>query len=861
MEKENNFQENDLQENNELQENSKVLITRDVQTEMKTSFLQYSMAVIVSRALPDVRDGLKPVHRRILYSMYENGLVPEKPYRKCADIVGSVLGSYHPHGDASVYDALVRLSQSFSLRYPLVDGHGNFGSIDGDPPAAYRYTEAKMAKLSTNMLTDINKETVDFMSNYDDRLKEPTVLPSRFPQLLCNGCIGIAVGMATNIPPHNLGEVINAMKLLIDNPDATLDEIMGCIKGPDFPTGGIIMGKAGIRAAYATGRGKITLRSRTSIEEIKGRQCIVVTEIPYMVNKARLVESIANLAKEKRVEGIHFIRDESDRNGLRIVIELKKDAIPQVVLNKLFSYSQLQDTVGVIMLALVNGVPKILTLKDMLMDYIDFQVEIVRRRTEFDLKKANDRCHILKGLVIAQDNIDEVLEIFKTSPNTPESKARLIERFNLSEVQADHIANMTFSKLTGLEKQKLFDELSQLEETVLDLEDILANQQRVYSIILDEVEVIRSKYGDERRTSIENISGEVDIEDLIVQEDNVVTYTNNGYIKRMPVSAYKSQNRGGKGVAGMKQREDDFVDEMFICSTHDNILFISNKGVMYKIKCYEIPEGSKASRGTNIVNLLPINLANGEKLSAMLKTSDFADDKYIVIVTKNGKIKRTPLSSYKNVRKHGLIAIGLDEGDEIAGVRMTDGSNELIVATKNGMALRTAETNIRSMSRQAHGVKVITLKNDDEIVSMARVREGASVMTVTENGFGRKTDLSDYRVQNRGGMGLKNYSVDENKGKVCGIKVVDDEDDLIMISSDGVIIRLRVSDIRPMSRYAKGVKLMRLNPEERVVTFTRAEHDEQQEITEVEQPSEQELEQDRQFAQQQQAMEQDEQDN
>ena len=500
------------------------------------------------------------------------------------------MGSYHPHGDASVYDALVRLSQSFSLRYPLVDGHGNFGSIDGDPPAAYRYTEAKMAKLSTNMLTDINKETVDFMSNYDDRLKEPTVLPSRFPQLLCNGCIGIAVGMATNIPPHNLGEVINAMKLLIDNPDATLDEIMGCIKGPDFPTGGIIMGKAGIRAAYATGRGKITLRSRTSIEEIKGRQCIVVTEIPYMVNKARLVESIANLAKEKRVEGIHFIRDESDRNGLRIVIELKKDAIPQVVLNKLFSYSQLQDTVGVIMLALVNGVPKILTLKDMLMDYIDFQVEIVRRRTEFDLKKANDRCHILKGLVIAQDNIDEVLEIFKTSPNTPESKARLIERFNLSEVQADHIANMTFSKLTGLEKQKLFDELSQLEETVLDLEDILANQQRVYSIILDEVEVIRSKYGDERRTSIENISGEVDIEDLIVQEDNVVTYTNNGYIKRMPVSAYKSQNRGGKGVAGMKQREDDFVDEMFICSTHDNILFISNKGVMYKIKCYEIPE-------------------------------------------------------------------------------------------------------------------------------------------------------------------------------------------------------------------------------------------------------------------------------
>lgn len=845
-----------LEKENNLQENSKVLITRDVQSEMKTSFLQYSMAVIVSRALPDVRDGLKPVHRRILYSMYENGLFPEKPYRKCADIVGSVLGSYHPHGDASVYDALVRLSQSFSLRYPLVDGHGNFGSVDGDPPAAYRYTEAKMTKLSVNMLTDINKETVDFTSNYDDRLKEPEVLPSRFPQLLCNGSVGIAVGMATNIPPHNLGEVINAMKLLIDNPEATLDELMECIHGPDFPTGGIIMGKSGIRAAYATGKGKITLRARTSIEEIKGRQCIIITEIPYMVNKARLIESIANLAKEKRIEGIHYIRDESDRNGMRIVIELKKDAIPQVVLNKLFTYSQLQDTVGVIMLALVNGVPKILTLKDMLRDYIDFQVEIIRRRTEFDLKKAQDRCHILKGLVIAQDNIDEVVEIFKTSPSIPESKTKLIERFGLSDIQADHIAGMTLGKLTGLEKQKLLDELAQLEETIVDLEDILLNQQRVYKIILDEVEIIRSKYGDERRTSIENVSGEVDIEDLIVQEDNVVTYTNNGYVKRMPVSAYKLQNRGGKGVAGMKQREDDFVDEMFICSTHDNILFISNKGVMYKIKCYEIPEGSKASRGTNIVNLLPIDLSGGEKLSAMLKTSDFADDKYIVIVTKNGKIKRTPLSSYKNVRKHGLIAIGLDEGDEIAGVRMTNGSNELIIATKNGMALRTAETNIRSMSRQAHGVKAINLKDGDCIVSMARVREGASVITVTENGFGRKTDLSDYRVQNRGGMGLKNYSVDEIKGKVCGIKVVDEDDDLIMISSDGVIIRLRVSDLRLMGRYAKGVKLMRLNPDERVVTFTRAEHDEEEEITEIEQPSEEELEQDKQFSEQQEILEQ-----
>lgn len=546
------------------------VIDTDVEAIMKESFIQYSMAVIVSRALPDVRDGLKPVHRRILYTMYENGLTPDQAYRKCADTVGSVLGKYHPHGDASVYDALVRLAQKFSMRYPLVDGHGNFGSVDGDPPAAYRYTEAKMAKMSVNMLTDINKTTVDFQSNYDDRLKEPVVLPSRFPNLLCNGSVGIAVGMATNIPPHNLHEVIEGMKTVMKNPDCTLDELMQSIKGPDFPTGGIIMGRSGIRAAYGTGRGKITLRSKTSIEEIKGRNCIIVTEIPYMVNKARLVESIADLVKEKRIDGIHYINDESGKDGMRIVIELKKDANPQVVLNKLFSYTQLQDTVGVIMLALVNGIPKVLTLKEMLEQYIDFQVDVITRRTKFDLNKAKEREHILKGLVIALDNIDEVIEIMKTSKNIPEAKQRLNQRFGLTDIQADHIANMTLGRLTGMERQKIIDELAEIEVKIADLEDILANHQRILDIIIEEVEAIQDKFGDERRTQIENVSGEVDIEDLIPVEESVVTYTNAGYIKRMPVSEYKAQKRGGRGVTGMKQREDDYIDELQTCSSHDN---------------------------------------------------------------------------------------------------------------------------------------------------------------------------------------------------------------------------------------------------------------------------------------------------
>lgn len=811
------------------------LINQDVNNIMQESFLQYSMAVIVSRALPDVRDGLKPVHRRILYTMFENGLMPDQPYRKCADTVGSVLGRYHPHGDASVYDALVRLAQSFSLRYPLVDGHGNFGSVDGDPPAAYRYTEAKMAKMSLNMLTDIKKNTVDFQSNYDDRLQEPQVLPSRFPNILCNGSVGIAVGMATNIPPHNLHEVIEGMKIVMKNPDCTLDDLMTAIKGPDFPTGGIIMGRAGIRAAYGTGRGKIILRSKTSIEEIKGRNCIVVTEIPYMVNKARLCVSIADLVKEKKVEGIHDLRDESGREGLRIVIELKKDANPQVVLNKLFSYTQLQDSVGVILLALVNGIPKILTLKQILEEYINFQVEVIRRRTEFDLKKAKEREHILQGLVIALDNIDEIVEIMKTSKNVPHAKERLTQRFGLTDIQADHIANMTLGRLTGMERQKIIDELAEIEVKVADLEDILADHQRVLDIIIEEVEAIQDKFGDDRRTQIENVSGEVDIEDLIPVEESVVTYTNVGYIKRMPISVYKAQNRGGKGVTGMKQREDDCVTEMSVCSSHDNILFITTKGLAYKMKCYELPEGSKASRGVNIKNLLALN--EGELIAAMIKVEDFDEDKYIVMVTKNGKIKRTPLSSYKNVRKNGLIAIGLDEGDEIAGVRMTSGGDQLIIATYGGMAIRIREENIREMSRTAHGVKAIRLKENDHVVSMARVREGASVLTVSENGLGRRVPLESYRIQNRGGYGMLNYK----NGSVCGIKVVDDEDDIIMISSNGIVIRIRACDISMMSRYSKGVRLMRVGGEGKVVTFTRTEHEEDAEISEVEKASEEEI--------------------
>ncbi|MBP0956781.1 MAG: DNA gyrase subunit A [Oscillospiraceae bacterium] len=820
--------------------NNNRFINRDIEKEMRESFLAYSMSVIVSRALPDVRDGLKPVHRRILYTMYENGLTPDKEYRKCADTVGTVLGRYHPHGDASVYDAMVRLAQDFSMRYPLVDGHGNFGSLDGDPPAAYRYTEARMEKMSLEMLTDINKDTIDFMPNYDDRLKEPVVLPSRFPNLLVNGSVGIAVGMATNIPPHNLTETIGAVQTLIKNPDCTLDELMEHIKGPDFPTGGIIMGRAGIRAAYATGRGKVTLRGRTRIEEIKGRNCIIVDEIPYMVNKKTLIERIAELAKDKRIDGIFNVRDESDKdNAVRVVIELKKDAIPQVVLNHLFQFTQLQDTVGVILLALVKGEPKVLTLKQMLTEYLDFQVEVIRRRTQFDLDKAKARAHILEGMVIAADNIDEVIKICRTSENIGEIKSRLMERFALTDVQAEAIAQMRMYQLSNMECKKIEDELAELHAKIKELTEILGDNEKVLAIISDELEEIKKKYGDERKTDIENISGEVDVEDLIPVEDCVVTLTDIGYIKRQPVSEYKIQKRGGKGVSAIKQRDEDFIQEMFIASSHDDVLFISNKGIMYKLRCFEIAEGSKQSRGVNVINMLP--LSEDEKIAAMIKTSDYDEGRFIIMVTKNGKIKRTPLSSYKNVRKNGLRAVGLDEGDEIAGVRLTDGNAQVIVATRNGFAIRIEETQMRPMSRTAHGVKAIKLREGDYVVSMARVREGASVLTVTDKGLGRRVKLEDYRIQHRGGYGMLNYKASEEKGYVCGIKIVDEDDDIIMIASDGVIIRIRACDIRIMGRYATGVKLMRVTGEDRVVSFTRAEHDDSAETEKIEQPSEEEL--------------------
>ena len=818
----------------------------EIGREMQDSFLQYAMSVIVARALPYVRDGLKPVHRRILYTMFEKGLTPDKAYHKCADTVGAVLGSYHPHGDASVYDALVRLAQNFSMRYMLVDGQGNFGSVDGDPPAAYRYTEARMSRIALEMLTDIHKETVPFIPNYDDRLKEPEVLPSRFPNILVNGSIGIAVGMATNIPPHNLGEVIDGIHVLIQNPDCTMDELMACIQGPDFPTGGIIMGRSGIRAAYATGRGKITLRGQTHFEKVRGRQSIIITEIPYMVNKARLIENIASLSKDKRIEGIYHIQDESSREGMRIVVELKKDANEQIVLNKLFSYTQLQDTVSVNMLALVNGEPKTLSLKQMLEQYLQFQVEVITNRTRFDLEKAKKRAHILQGFVVAIDHIDEVIAILRSSKTIPEGKERLKARFadvdmsavldrsqydvdtyhlehkvGLTDEQADAIVQMRLGALTGMERQKVTDELYGLVQKISDLIDILGDRSRVYQIIEDDLQEIRRKFGDARRTQIETVEGEVDIEDLIPVEDCVVTYTDSGYIKRISVDAYKSQRRGGRGVTGMKQREEDFVSELMISSSHANILFISNLGVMYKLKCYELPEGSKNARGTNIINLLP--LSAGEKIAAVLTTPDFDEGKYVVMITRAGKIKRTALSAYKNVRKNGLIAIGLDEGDEIAAVRLTNGSNRLFAATRKGMAIRIDETDVRPMSRSAHGVKAITLRGDDSVVSMARERKGASLLTVTENGYGRRTALDEYRMQSRGGLGLTNYKVDAEHGDVCGIKVVDESDDLMFISSDGVIIRTPCDQIRLMGRVAKGVRVMRVNEGQRVVAFTRTE--------------------------------------
>lgn len=842
------------------------LIQVDIEKEMRESFLQYSMAVLVSRALPDVRDGMKPVHRRIIYTMNEADNTSSKPYRKCAYTVGEVLGKYHPHGDASVYDALVRLAQDFSMRYPLIDGHGNFGSVDGDPPAAYRYTEARMAKIASELLKDIKKDTIDWGKNYDDKLDEPTVLPVKFPNLLVNGSVGIAVGMATNIPPHNLNEVCDAIVVRMENPECGIEEILQYIKGPDFPTGGIIMGYSGIRSAYYTGRGKITLRGKAEIVEEGNHTRIIVTEIPYMVNKSKLLEVTGQLMRDKRIEGISALRDESDKDGMRIVYELKRDVNAQVVLNKLYSFTQLQDTVGVIMIALVNGEPKQLTLLEILDNYIAFQKQIITRRTAFDLKKARERAHILQGFLLAIDNIDEVISILRSSKSVQEGKERLMERFKeddlakllqramgenyknvhfeheigLSEEQADAIVQMRLGQLTGLERDKVISELAEIMEKINDFLDILSSDERVKEIIKEEITAIKEKYGDERRTAIEPVSGEVDIEDLIPEEECVLTYTNIGYIKRQPVDVYNLQKRGGKGVSGMKQREEDFVEDMFISSTHDNILFITNYGNMYKLKCYEVPEGSKQSRGTNIVNLLQLD--EGERIAAMMKTSDFAENKYFICVTKFGKIKRTPLYDFRNVRKNGLRAITLADGDEIAAAHLTEGDSSIIVATHLGMAIHFSEDKIRSMGRLAAGVRAIKLREDDYIVGAAKVySDDMRILTVTDKGYGRLSALSDYRMQNRGGNGLKNYKIRDDRGYVCGIRSIQADDDVILISTDGVIIRIRANDLRVMRRTGLGVRVMKLSDEDRVVTFTRTEHDETADIEEVEQASDEEI--------------------
>ena len=816
-----------------MEEKKENLIQVDLREIMETSFLDYSMSVIVQRALPDVRDGLKPVHRRILYTMYENALWPEKAYRKCADTVGSVLGRYHPHGDASVYDALVRLAQDFSMRYMLIDGHGNFGSVDGDPPAAYRYTEARMSKLSVEMLKDIEKDTVDFSPNYDDRLKEPNVLPSHFPNILVNGSTGIAVGMATNIPPHNMGEVLDGVCAMVDNPDIDLDSLMQYIKGPDFPTGGIIMGRSGIRAAYGTGRGRIYVRARAEIvEKPNGRYQIVVTELPYQVNKARLIENIAELVKDKRIDGISNIDDHSDRNGMHIAIDIKREASPQLVLNHLYSLTQMQVTFGVIMLAIVDNQPKLLTLRDILQEYIKFQSEVVLRRTQFDLKKAQERAHILEGLMIALDFIDEVIAILRNSKSIPEGKVALMERFGLDDVQAQAIVQMRLGQLTGLERTKLEEELAALRLKIADFLDIIASEARRYGIIKDEAMEMKKRFSDERRTEIAAISGEMDVEDLIPEEDCVLTLTNFGYVKRQTLDTYRTQRRGGRGISGMSRREEDVASELFIANSHDFVLFFSDRGRVYRLKCYEIPEGSRTSRGMNITNLLP--LEPEERITSMLRvTKSEEEDHFLTMVTKNAVIKRVALSAFRNVRKNGLIALDLAEDDELSWVRLTSGSDDLLVATRFGKVIRFHETDVREMGRQARGVRAIRLAEGDVVVGMSVLRENGLVLTVSETGYGRLSNPEDYRLQHRGGMGILNYHV-EKYGNVAAIKVVDLDDDIILIADDGVIIRIEAGSIRICARPSKGVRVMKVNEGSKVITMARAPHDDEEEISAVE---------------------------
>ena len=800
------------------------IIQRDIENEMKTAYIDYAMSVIVARALPDVRDGLKPVHRRILYTMHEDGFTPDKPYRKCATTVGDVLGRYHPHGDSSVYDALVRMAQDFSLRYMLVDGHGNFGSIDGDPPAAYRYTEARMSKLAQYMLTDIEKNTVEFMPNFDDRLQEPRVLPAQIPALLANGSSGIAVGMATNIPPHNLTELINGIVKIIDEDNVTNEELLSVIKGPDFPTGATILGREGIKQAYTTGRGKITLRAEAEIEEMSGgKQRIIVSSLPYQVNKSKLIEHIAELVKEKRIEGISAIRDESDRiDNVRIVIELKRDANPQVVLNLLYKNTQMQDTFGIIMLALVDGEPKILTLRECLDHYIEHRRKVVLRRTKFELDKAEARAHILEGLKIALDNIDEVINIIRSSYD--DAKERLMERFGLSEIQAQAILDMRLKTLSGLQREKIEEEYNELMKLIAHLKEILSSETLVYGIIKEELLEIKEKFGDERRTKIIAAEGEFNVEDLVKEEQTVIALTHFGYIKRMPIDTYKSQKRGGKGITGISTREDDFVKQIFTASTHDTILFFSNKGKLYRLRGYEVPESGRTAKGTAIVNLLSLDA--GEKISTVIPIQNFAEGKYLLFATRNGLIKKTGLTEYNSARKTGLLAITLKDDDELIDVRLTDGEDNVVLVTKQGMCITFNEKDVRPVGRVSQGVIGIRLDEDDNVIGMESIIQGSksTLLAITENGFGKRTELDEYRVQTRGGKGVITYKITPKTGTIVGIRIVNEEDDVMLITDTGTIIRLNVAEISVLGRSTQGVTLMRTN-EGKVVSIEKIEPD------------------------------------
>ncbi len=812
------------------------IIDVELNSEMKRAYIDYSMSVIVGRALPDVRDGLKPVHRRILYTMYEDGLTPDKAHRKSATTVGDVLGRYHPHGDSSVYDAMVRMAQSFSLRYPMVDGHGNFGSVDGDPAAAYRYTEARLSKIALEMLADIDKETVDFQANFDGYHQEPVVLPSRIPSLLVNGSNGIAVGMTTNIPPHNLSEVIDATIEVIDNPEATLADLMEHIKGPDFPTAGVIMGVAGIRAAYATGKGHLKVRAKTEIEEFdNGRYRIVATELPYMVNKARLIEHIADLVKNKVIEGITHIQDESNREGIRVVIELSRTANPQVVLNMLFKHTQMQSTFGVILLALVDNKPRTLSLRDILDNYILFQKDVIRRRTAFELKKAEARAHILEGLRIALDHIDEIIKIIRESYN--DAKARLMDAFDMSDIQAQSVLDMRLARLQGLEREKIDNEYDELMKKIKYCREVLESDALVARILKDELLAIRAKYGDERRTEIVPIDDEIDVEDLIPVEDCAYTLTHRGYIKRMPISVYRSQNRGGRGVSAMKQKEEDFVETMFTASSHDYILFFTTRGRMYRMKGFNIPESSRTAVGMNIVNLIAFE--PDEKVTAMLPIKEFNDEHYLVMATKNGIVKRIALSRVDSTRKAGVRAIGLDDDDELISVMLTDEKSEIMLATRKGMAIRFAATDIRATGREAGGVYGIDLRDGDYLIGAAAVCEGKDILTVTENGLGKRTPVSEYRLQSRYGKGIMNYNISEKTGEIASVIMVDDSQDVMIISNDGIIIRLPARDISCLGRVTSGVILMRVAEGVSVISVAAAPHEEDEaEAEEAEQTEE-----------------------